>query len=79
VEDLLEIFDLSSARMRCDYHHQRHHQEDRAEALASRGGEPATSASPSTASEFHDEVRDQKAFRKSAENILMLRCSLRKT
>jgi molybdenum cofactor biosynthesis enzyme MoaA len=81
-KNLLEIFDLFRRKgMRCDYITTNGTviREDRAEALAelvASGFLRHISVSIDGPPEFHDEVRGQKgAFRKSAENILMLRAA----
>jgi MoaA/NifB/PqqE/SkfB family radical SAM enzyme len=84
-KNLLEIFDLFRRKgMRCDYITTNGTviKEDRADALAdlvASGFLRHISVSIDGPPEFHDEVRGQKgAFRKSAENILMLRAAFRK-
>jgi MoaA/NifB/PqqE/SkfB family radical SAM enzyme len=79
-KNLLEIFDLFRRKgMRCDYITTNGTviKVDRAEALAelvASGFLRHISVSIDGPPEFHDEVRGQRgAFRKSAENILMLR------
>jgi MoaA/NifB/PqqE/SkfB family radical SAM enzyme len=79
-KNLLEIFDLFRAKgMRCDYVTTNGTviREDRAEALAGlvrSGFLRHISVSIDGPPDFHDRVRGQRgAFRKSAENVLMLR------
>jgi MoaA/NifB/PqqE/SkfB family radical SAM enzyme len=79
-KNLLEIFDLFRKKgMRCDYITTNGTviREDKADALAelvASGFLRHVSVSIDGPPEFHDEVRGQKgAFRKSAENIQMLR------
>jgi MoaA/NifB/PqqE/SkfB family radical SAM enzyme len=79
-KNLLEIFDLFRRKgMRCDYITTNGTviTEDRGDALSelvASGFLKHISVSIDGPPEFHDEVRGQKgAFRKSAENILMLR------
>jgi MoaA/NifB/PqqE/SkfB family radical SAM enzyme len=84
-KNLLEIFDLFRAKgMHCDYVTTNGTviREDRAEALAElvrTGFLRHISVSIDGPPDFHDQVRGQRgAFRKSAENVLMLRSAFAK-